>query len=434
MWLFLIKYTASTFKETLLLLRDRAGLAMLFIMPAALVMIMTLLQDSTFKVLEEKKLSVLVVNQDADTFGINIVDGLKKSKFFHVIDSLNGKVLTESALREQVAAGDFQIGIVVRPNATGNIRENMKYNMLQQLPDEHSDVFGSDSIALSPPASIDVFFDPVTKNSFKQAIISALREYSSLVEAKVMFGVYSGVFEDMLGIKLKQQGMSTRMVNINEQYASTDEHLAVPNSVQHNVPAWAVFAMFFVVIPLAGNLIKERESGVSLRLRTMPGSDLAMIMGKVTTYFMVILSQAILMLLIGIYLLPLLGLPQLKPGHHYLALFVLTATISLAATGYGILIGTIAGSQEQSAIFGSISVVILAAIGGVWIPVFMMSGVMQVVTKLSPLNWSLNGYYDIFLRNAGLMDILPNLTALFLFFVTCVSIGWWVNTHKNQPM
>ena len=53
MWLFLIKYTASTYKETLLLLRDRAGLAMLFIMPAALVMIMTLLQDSTFKVLEE---------------------------------------------------------------------------------------------------------------------------------------------------------------------------------------------------------------------------------------------------------------------------------------------------------------------------------------------------------------------------------------------
>ncbi|PKP32587.1 MAG: hypothetical protein CVT99_04410 [Bacteroidetes bacterium HGW-Bacteroidetes-16] len=434
MWLFLIKYIASTYKETLLLIRDRAGLSMLFIMPTALVLIMTMLQDSTFKVLEEKKLSVLVLNQDADTFGINIVDGLKQSKFFHVIDSLKGKVLAESALREQVAAGNFQIGIMIRPNASQTIRENIKYRMLQQLPEEQSGIFGSDPVSPSQPASIDVFFDPVTKNSFKQAIISALQEYSSMVEAKVLFGVYSRVFEDMLDIKLKKQGVFSRLVNINEQYAATDQHVAIPNSVQHNVPAWAVFAMFFVVIPLAGNLIKERESGVSLRLRTMPGSDLAIIMGKVTAYFMVIILQALLMLVIGIYLLPLLGLPQLDPGHHYLALFVLTATIALAATGYGILVGTMAGTLEQSSIFGSISVVILAAIGGVWVPVFMMSDVMQVVTKLSPLNWSLNGYYDIFLRNAGLMDILPNLTALFLFFVTCVSVSWWVNTHKNQPV
>jgi len=48
------KLTATFIKEVLLLTRDRAGLAMLFIMPVALVLVMTLLQDSTFKQLEEK--------------------------------------------------------------------------------------------------------------------------------------------------------------------------------------------------------------------------------------------------------------------------------------------------------------------------------------------------------------------------------------------
>ncbi len=430
MRIFLLKYWASTYKETLLLLRDRAGLAMLFIMPTALVLIMTLLQDSTFKVLEERKIPVLVVNLDADTFGINIVEGLKKSRFFKAIDSLNGELLNETTMRQQVAAGDYQIGILVRKDASQSVRENMKFNMLQQLPEGYSEVFGSDSIQPTPPASVDVFFDPITKNSFKQAIISALQQFSSMVEAKVMFGVYSAVLEDMLDIQLRQGGMGQRLVEINEQYASTDEHVAIPNSVQHNVPAWAVFAMFFVVIPLAGNLIKERESGVSLRLRTMPGSDLAMILGKVTTYFVVVVLQAILLLVIGVFVLPLFDLPQLNPGNHYLALFVLTATIALAATGYGILVGTIAGTQEQSSIFGSISVVILAAIGGVWVPEFMMNDIMQVVTKLSPLNWSLNGYYDIFLRNATLVDILPWLSALFVFFLGCVSIGWYMNGKK----
>ena len=72
------KYLASTTKELLLLSRDKAGLAMLFIMPMALILIMTLLQDSTFQQLEEKKLPVLIINYDGDTFGIEIVNGLKR--------------------------------------------------------------------------------------------------------------------------------------------------------------------------------------------------------------------------------------------------------------------------------------------------------------------------------------------------------------------
>jgi ABC-2 type transport system permease protein len=32
----------------------------------------------------------------------------------------------------------------------------------------------------------------------------------------------------------------------------------MPNSVQHNVPAWALFAIFFIVVPLSINLVKEK--------------------------------------------------------------------------------------------------------------------------------------------------------------------------------
>lgn len=46
--------------------------------------------------------------------------------------------------------------------------------------------------------------------------------------------------------------------------------------------------------------------------------------------------------------------------------------------GFGIAIGTVAKTQEQSAPFGATAVVILAAIGGVWVPVFMMPRVMQM--------------------------------------------------------
>ena len=215
-------------------------------------------------------------------------------------------------------------------------------------------------------------------------------------------------------------------------YASADDEILVPNSVQHNVPAWTIFAMFFIVIPLAGNIIKERESGVSLRLKIIAGSTMPIILGKVTTFFLIGMLQAATLLLIGVWILPLMGLPQLVIGENYGALIILTISVSLAASGYGIVIGSIATSQEQSSIFGSISVVILAAIGGIWVPVFIMSGVMQQVSKFSPLNWAINGYYDIFLRNTGIHDILEYIAKLMIFFLLCITIAWYFNKYRRQ--
>jgi ABC-2 type transport system permease protein len=222
------------------------------------------------------------------------------------------------------------------------------------------------------------------------------------------------------------------MVRFNEEYAAGAESKIIPNAVQHNIPAWTIFAMFFIVIPLAGNIIKERESGMALRLRTMPGSNLPVILGKSTVYFIVGLFQAFFMILIGVAVMPLFGMPALVIEGGTLPLLLIAISVSLAASGYGVLIGTIATSQEQSSIFGSISVVILAAIGGVWVPTFMMSDLMVSLSKTSPLNWGLNAFYEVFLRNAGVADVLLNILLLLVFFIVCISISWVYNQLKTN--
>jgi ABC-2 type transport system permease protein len=190
--------------------------------------------------------------------------------------------------------------------------------------------------------------------------------------------------------------------------------------------------MFFIVIPLAGNIIKERESGLSMRLRTMPGSNLPVILGKAFVYFIVGILQAVFMLMIGLFVLPLFGTPALIIDSGFLPLFLITIAVSMAASGYGILIGTIATTQEQSSIFGSISVVILAALGGIWVPTFVMSDMMLKVSKLSPLNWGLNGYYEVFLRNAGVNDVLGYILLLSLFFISCIALAYLYNKYKKS--
>ncbi len=137
------------------------------------------------------------------------------------------------------------------------------------------------------------------------------------------------------------------------------------------------------------------------------------------------------MMVIGIWLLPVFGLPSLQIGNGGAALLIVTIAIILAATGYGIAIGTIASSEQQSSIFGSISVVILAAIGGVWVPQFMMSDIMINVSKVSPLSWGLNAYYDILLRNSGIVEVLNYIALLVIFFLLCISFAWYYNRIRK---
>ena len=429
MWL---KFKATTIKELLLLLRDRAGLVMLFVMPMALILIMTLLQDSTFKKLEEKKLSLLVLNYDLNSFGISIVNGLKEADNFEVFEKMLNENLNEDLLKKHVAEGDFQFGLVIHENATEILENKIKFRIQKQFPEEES-LFTIDKTHLSVSPTIDIYFDPVIEDSYKQAISGSLRQLSSMIEADMLFGIYAELFDDLLDIQLKPTEGFHDMVAFNQKHATAKDHdqIIIPNSVQHNVPAWTIFAMFFIVIPLGANIIKERQSGVSIRLKTMPGSNLPVILGKAIVYLVVGILQAFFMLLIGVFILPLFGLSALDLGTNYFALILLTISISMAATGFGIVIGTIATSHEQSSIFGSISVVILAAIGGIWVPLFMMSDVMVFISQLSPLNWGLNGYYDIFLRNAATIDIFGNVIALWAFFLACIAVSYFYNKLKR---
>ncbi|MBL0199405.1 MAG: hypothetical protein IPP81_04300 [Chitinophagaceae bacterium] len=64
----------------LLLLRDRVGLSVLFLMPVALILVMTLIQDSAFKSITEKGIPVVFINDDNDSLGYLI----KKAGFYYL--------------------------------------------------------------------------------------------------------------------------------------------------------------------------------------------------------------------------------------------------------------------------------------------------------------------------------------------------------------
>jgi ABC-2 type transport system permease protein len=271
--------------------------------------------------------------------------------------------------------------------------------------------------------NIAVYIDPMTKTSFRATLMSSIREHAAVIQNDFVTREIIECVNRITGFPMGDININSHPVLIREQYARLDESRIIPNSVQHNVPAWGMFAIFFIVISLSGNMIKERDDGSFTRLLTMPCPYWMYVFSKMIIYLLVCLMQLTLMFIMGVYVLPLLGLPALALGHSWAALILMSFSASLAALGYGIIIGKLATSYQQAATFGSISVVILAAIGGVWIPVFVMPYSMQIISKLSPLNWGLSGFYQIFVRDGGWLSVVPESAALMLFFIICTSIA-----------
>ncbi|MDP4282749.1 MAG: ABC transporter permease, partial [Bacteroidota bacterium] len=332
--------------------------------------------------------------------------------------------LTEAKVRWEVAMGNYQIGIIIPEGATHKIRKNINL-MVARTMSGIGMINPALATALQPNDSVEIniFFDPAVKQSFRIAVLSSMKEFRSKIEASMIFQAFNREICRMFPVITPEENSFKDMVSFREIYPSGKAKEIVPTTTQHNVPAWAVFAMFFIVIPLTSSMIQEREQGHLVRIMNLPVNYVTIFMAKVGVYLIVCFIQFILMILAGIYFLPLFGIPPLDLGSHYFALFVMAFTTGLAALGYGILIGTIARTHQQSAAFGSVSVIIMAALGGLWVPVYLMPGFMRQVAVYSPLNWALTGFYDIFLRGAEPWAIFRSAMKLFIFFAVSAGIA-----------
>jgi len=417
----LYKLWRSFIKEILLLKRDIGGIVIIFVMPLLLIITITLIQDSTFKNMEGSKIPILFIDNDKSEISENIKKQLENSKTFELLTDFS-----EKSAEEAVFGGEYQMAIVIPKNLTKDINSNIE-SKVQAIVSS----FGleTDSTTakkeISKAKDIRLYFDPATNISFKNNVMNAVNKMVFEIENKKIYKA----FQDQLGTTEDLKNNS--LIAFKEITPKKGNMDVLPNSVQHNVPAWALFAIFFIVVPLSINLVKEKSQGTSVRARISPTPYFIHILGKTFTYLIICVIQFLLMVAVGIYLFPYMDLPQFDVSGKMFPLIIVTIFAGLAAIGFGVLLGTVADTQEQSAPFGATSVVVLAAIGGIWVPVFLMPEFMQTIAKFSPMNWGLNAYYDIILRNSGIGGIAKEIIFLFLFYVAMVTISLFYERKQN---
>ncbi len=418
----LYKLWRSFIKEILLLKRDIGGIVIIFVMPLLLIITITLIQDSTFKNLEGSKIPIVFVDNDQSEVSKSIKQELERSKSFELLTHFN-----EAAAQKAVFSGDYQMAIVIPEHLTKDINSNID-SKVQTIVSSFGLETDSAKVKKEIPKSkeIHLYFDPATNIGFKNNVMNAINKMVFEIENKKIYKA----FQEQLGTT-EDLSKNKSLIGFKEITPKKGKTDVLPNSVQHNVPAWALFAIFFIVVPLSINLVKEKSQGTSVRARISPTPYFIHILGKTFTYLIICVIQFLLMVAVGIYLFPYMDLPQFDVTGKMFQMIVVTIFAGLAAIGFGVLLGTVADTQEQSAPFGATSVVVLAAVGGIWVPVFLMPEFMQTIAKFSPMNWGLNAYYDIILRNSGIAGIAKEIIFLFLFYVAMVGISLFYERKQN---
>lgn len=72
----MLRLLATIRKEWQLLLRDKTGLILLFVMPLVLITVMALIQDAPFKDYQDIKFDILTVDNDHGRLGRYVKEGL----------------------------------------------------------------------------------------------------------------------------------------------------------------------------------------------------------------------------------------------------------------------------------------------------------------------------------------------------------------------
>ncbi len=200
-----------------------------------------------------------------------------------------------------------------------------------------------------------------------------------------------------------------------------------PTSVQQNVSAWLVFGMFFVIAALSNLFVEERRCGALARLQSLGVPNGVLLASKALPYFGVNLLQAVLMLMVGAWFMPLLGGDALVFEQvNWLALALVVGAVSAAAVSLALMLSCLVRTHAQAAAVGPVLNVLMAAVGGIMVPTFVMPVFMQTLARWSPMNWGLEGLLTVLLRGGGVASAAPHALRLLGFAALMLALAWWL--------
>ena len=163
-------------------------------------------------------------------------------------------------------------------------------------------------------------------------------------------------------------------------------------------------------------MVRDRTRGFLSRLMTTPARPSDFIFGYSLPFIPVIIISIAIYLGVGI----LMGLSII--GNFGLA-FLILFIIGICCLGIGMILGTLAKSEDQASAAPFIFIVPVAMISGGWWSVEQMPSVIKSIAEALPFLHAMDASRDVITRGAGFAGIIPDLYWLIGWTVALFAIG-----------
>jgi ABC-2 type transport system permease protein len=198
------------------------------------------------------------------------------------------------------------------------------------------------------------------------------------------------------------QQPALRLATVPPSNYTLEQH---PDTYQQTVPGYAVMFVFFVVMYLSASIDNEKHNGTYRRLLSTPVSRASLLGSKLLSGLTIGLLQLAIMFAAGALIF------GLNLGRDWPALLLLSVALVASATSIAL-----AASTTPLSGGGVLGPLILGALlGGCMFPIDLMPRFLRVLSRLVPHSWALTGFHDLMVRGQGLLQVLPEIGVLLAF-------------------
>lgn len=191
------------------------------------------------------------------------------------------------------------------------------------------------------------------------------------------------------------------------------------NGSEFAVPGMAVSFAAFSVGYAGFSFFRDHGWGTWERLRATSATSADILTGKVMPTVLVTVLQLGLLFALGG---PLFGL---RVTGSVAGVAALVVVLALALCAFGMLVTAVTRTMNQLNAVGSVGGMVMAMLGGSWIPVSTMPGWAQTLAPALPTYWAMEGFRDLVLDGAGFTDVLPNIAVLAAFGLAFTALAAW---------
>ena len=348
-------------KEFIQILRDPRTLVLTFFFP--IVMLFLLGYAATNDV---RNIPLAVYDQDKSAESTRLLEAYQAADYFKIAYEVN----SPDELRKLMDNGSVKAGIIIPPDYAETISTGEKTEIAFIID-------GSDPTLASTALSAATLIGQAKSNN--------------LVAKQMM---------------LVGQGSAMTLVEVRSQVWYNPELV----SANFMIPGLIGMILQFLTTMLTSTaIVREREYGTIEQLIVTPIRPWELVVGKLAPYVLIGFLDTIEILIIGVLVF------DITINGSILLLLLLCALFLVTTLGIGILISTVAKTQQEAMLTTLMTIMPSVFLSGFFFPLAAMPVVLQAISYLVPLRYFLIMVRGVVLKGVGLESIYFEVLLLALY-------------------